>query len=307
MARGRVMRAQDLGGNVVGTMMEVRKRVSAVRKRPRGGVCGESGDVGGKMKKLRVGAEVQERIQQSLGVVETELVGRLFLEAPIVKGDSSLGKGVREVLVDWMMEVGGEYEVRACTVAVAVAYLDRVTRLMEVEKNDLQLVAVVCVLLACKMEESEAPSVGDVVFICDGLYGRARILQMEQQVVRQLEYCMLVRTPLHVLHGMARASGICENVVEFVGRLALMEERIVRFGAGVVAVACLVVGSRVCGKVWTVGGVVGEVVDLVWKSWERMWTRHHRCDVSRWLVIKWPEVAERVERAAKERKAGCRK
>lgn len=304
MARGRMMRARDVArDNMVTSVLQVRKQVSAVRKRPRPVTFEESGNVGGRVKKLRVGGEMQERMR-SLGVVEMEMMGRLLMEeGPIVKGEGGLGRDVRQVLVDWMMEVGGEYEVAASTIAVAVAYLDRVMRMMEVGKDDLQLVAVVCVLLACKMEESEAPSINDVVFICDGLYGQRKILEMEQQVVRRLNYCMLIRTPLHVLKGLARAMGICESVVEFVGRCALMEERVAQFGVGVVTVACLVVGGRVCGKVWTADGVVGEVVQLMWKSWERMWALHHRLDVSRWLVIKWPEMAERVEKAAKELKA----
>lgn len=305
MARGRMMRTRNLGDTIVeGSLLEAHKHVSTMRKRPRSCAFEDTHDIDIASKKFKVEGEMRERML-ALGILETEMVRRLLLDGAIVKGDSGLGRGVREVLVDWMMEVAGEYEVRASTVAVAVAYLDRVVRVMEVERReDLQLVAVVCVLLACKMEEGEAPSIGDVVFICDGLYGRRRVLDMEQRVVRKLDYCMLVRTPLHVLKALGRAMGICEGVVEFVGRFALMEERVARFGVGVVTVACLVVAGMVCGKVWTVGGTVGDVVDLIWKSWERIWAMHHRLDVSRWLLINWPQMAEKVQSVAKERKAG---
>lgn len=62
----------------------------------------------------------------------------------------------RRIIVDWMCEVGEEYKLCALTIHNAVRYLDRVLGGgVDVAKNQLQLVAMACVLVASKVRKDD--------------------------------------------------------------------------------------------------------------------------------------------------------
>ena len=61
----------------------------------------------------------------------------------------------RRVLVDWMCEAGDEFDLHLSTMHVSVMFLDRVLHKVTVPRNKLQLVAIACILIAAKFEETE--------------------------------------------------------------------------------------------------------------------------------------------------------
>jgi hypothetical protein len=61
----------------------------------------------------------------------------------------------RRVLVDWMCEAGDEFDLYLSTMHVSVMFLDRVLHKVTVPRNKLQLVAIACILIAAKFEETE--------------------------------------------------------------------------------------------------------------------------------------------------------
>jgi len=79
---------------------------------------------------------------------------------------------MREILVDWMMEVAEEFMIKRDTVYMAVDYLDRYIFLAEYEipKNELQLIGVTALYTACKVDEVYVPRIGDFAMATDGCY-----------------------------------------------------------------------------------------------------------------------------------------
>lgn len=55
---------------------------------------------------------------------------------------------MREVLVDWLVEVTEEYRLVSDTLYLAMAYLDRFLSSHSVSRNKLQLLGVTCMLIA---------------------------------------------------------------------------------------------------------------------------------------------------------------
>ncbi len=56
--------------------------------------------------------------------------------------------GMRQILVDWLVEVGEEYKLQQETIYLAVNYIDRFLSYMSVQRAKLQLVGTACMFIA---------------------------------------------------------------------------------------------------------------------------------------------------------------
>ena len=78
---------------------------------------------------------------------------------------------MRQILTDWMVQVGRRFRLLNDTLFLSVAYMDRYLQRVEtVEKSQMQLVGVACMMLASKNEEIYSPAVSDFVYVCDKAY-----------------------------------------------------------------------------------------------------------------------------------------
>jgi cyclin A len=59
---------------------------------------------------------------------------------------------MRMILVDWMVEVAEEYKLASETLYLAVNYLDRYLSKRLIQRGNLQLVGMVCMLIAGEFE-----------------------------------------------------------------------------------------------------------------------------------------------------------
>lgn len=107
----------------------------------------------------------------------------------------------RKIIVDWMTEVGHEYQLTGTTTEMAVNYLDRILAQSMVQKNHLQLVSLACILVAAKHEEEPdfVPTMEDLNLCTNKAYTVDLIRQMEVLVLRSLNWHLNVVTPLHFL------------------------------------------------------------------------------------------------------------
>ncbi|BAH91913.1 Os02g0800500, partial [Oryza sativa Japonica Group] len=67
--------------------------------------------------------------------------------------------------------------------------------MQQVQRRELQLVAVSAMLIDCKYEEIWAPEVNDFIFISDSAYTREQILAMEKGILNKLQWNLTIPTP----------------------------------------------------------------------------------------------------------------
>ena len=77
-----------------------------------------------------------------------------------------------------------------------------------VSRRKLQLVGVTAMLVACKYEEMYAPEVGDFAYITDNAFTKAQILEMEQLVLRTLNFELGRPLPLHFLRRASKVANV---------------------------------------------------------------------------------------------------
>jgi len=108
----------------------------------------------------------------------------------------------RRIVVDWMTEVGNECDLQPMTTHMAVNYLDRILGQTTVHKTRLQLVSLVCILVAAKHDEEPdyVPTIEKLNGCTNYAYSPELIKEMEILVLKCLDWHLNVVIPLHFLN-----------------------------------------------------------------------------------------------------------
>jgi len=101
---------------------------------------------------------------------------------------------MRAILVDWLVEVHMKFRLVPETLYLCINIIDRYCALKSVTRSRLQLVGVTALLVACKYEEIYPPEVRDCVYITDRAYLREQVLNMEQDILKTLNWKLTVPT-----------------------------------------------------------------------------------------------------------------
>jgi len=101
---------------------------------------------------------------------------------------------MRNILIDWLVEVGEEYKLHRETLFLAIGYIDKFLSLVGVQRPKLQLVGTACMFIAAKYEEIYPPDVAEFVYITDDTYTRNQVLKMEGVILKLLEFKVAMPT-----------------------------------------------------------------------------------------------------------------
>lgn len=108
-----------------------------------------------------------------------------------------INERMRSVLIDWLVSVQVQFKLGPETLYLAINIIDRYLGLSvsEVSRCKLQLVGATSLFMAAKYEEVyNCPRVRDIVRICDNLYPRQEIVQMETTILCALGFKISVPT-----------------------------------------------------------------------------------------------------------------
>lgn len=95
---------------------------------------------------------------------------------------------MRTILVDWLVEVGEEYNLSNDTLFMGVSLIDRFLSVMAITKAKLQLLGTSAMLIASKYEEVYPPEVGAFVYITDDSYTASQVIRMERLILKVLNF-----------------------------------------------------------------------------------------------------------------------
>ena len=99
---------------------------------------------------------------------------------------------MREILIDWLVEVHHKFHLTPETLYLTTNIIDRFLERRLISRNKLQLVGCTAMLLASKYEEIYAPEVMDFVHIADRTYTREQIISMETIMLNALSFNLTV-------------------------------------------------------------------------------------------------------------------
>lgn len=139
----------------------------------------------------------QITIKNMLTSVKKNVVSREEMEA--AQGADGVQIWQRDMTVQWLFEVGDEFQIPLETIAHGVVYLDKYLARRSVQKERLQLLACAATIVACKQHEFSAPSMADFAYVSGNCFTIDSLKQMELSLLKKLDWCLPTVTPRNFL------------------------------------------------------------------------------------------------------------
>ena len=139
---------------------------------------------------------------------------------------------MRAILVDWLVEVHMKFRLFPETLYLCVSIIDRYCSKVDVMRSKLQLIGVTALLVACKHDEIYPPEVRDCVYITDRAYNRQEVLDMEQDILKVLDWKISIPTAFPFLDrflSLTNASEMTKHAAAYYLERTLQEHSFLQF------------------------------------------------------------------------------
>lgn len=107
---------------------------------------------------------------------------------------------MRQILIDWMVDVHQSFELKEETLFLSLKYLEEYQVSEEIKKEEYQLVGITCLWIASKYEEIYPPRMKAFVDITANTYTSAQLKRMEEKIISSLSFNLTRVTPLALLN-----------------------------------------------------------------------------------------------------------
>lgn len=161
---------------------------------------------------------------------------------------------MREILIDWLVEVHIKFKLQPETLYLTVNIIDRFLERRMVSRTKLQLVGCTAMLIAAKYEEIYAPEIQDFVHISDKAYNRDQILTMESIILNTLGFHMTVPTALRFGERLMKVAG-CDsqgqNLIKYYIELTLQDYKFLKYLPSMIAASATYLAMKtLTGEGW---------------------------------------------------------
>ena len=133
---------------------------------------------------------------------------------------------MRSILIDWIIEVHFQFKLKIESLFLTVNLIDRFLEKMQVTKENLQLVGVSAMLIACKYEEIWPPLIKDYIHISDNAYTKEKIIQMENSMLSELDFNIDIVTPYSFLERFVQITGVdkvTQDLAQYMIEISLLD------------------------------------------------------------------------------------
>ncbi|KAF0298999.1 G2/mitotic-specific cyclin-B [Amphibalanus amphitrite] len=163
--------------------------------------------------------------------------------------DSKITGKMREILIDWLVQVHLKFKLLHETLYLTVAIIDRFLQVdSSISPAQLQMVGVTAMWIASKYEEIYAPEVNDFVVIADKSFDEEQMRVMERQILSALRFDLGRPLPLHFLRRNSKA-GCVDNrqhtLAKYLMELSLQEYSLAHLRVSHLAAAALCLSLKV--------------------------------------------------------------
>ncbi|XP_066205188.1 cyclin-P isoform X2 [Saccopteryx leptura] len=161
-----------------------------------------------------------EEAMSALGLQgEREYARDIFAEVMVCRAlpQRALPRAVtpemRELVVDWLVQVHDYLGLAGDTLYLAVHLLDSYLLSGGVRLHRLQLLATACLFVACKMEECVLPEPAALCLLGAGSFSRSELLRAERRILSCLDFRLHHPGPLLCLELLAALAGSNPQVI----------------------------------------------------------------------------------------------
>jgi len=159
---------------------------------------------------------------------------------PYLDNQKEINEKMRQVLVDWLVEMQESFQLAHETLYLAVVMTDLYMSKRDVRRDEMQLIGATAILLSSKFYERYPPYLDDLVFVCDEAYSREQFLETEMKLITALNFDINLPVSYLFLRRYAKAMKFTMpqlTLARYVLELSLMEYQFVSVPASKMASA----------------------------------------------------------------------
>merc|ERR1711972_54053 len=154
---------------------------------------------------------------------------------------------MREILVDWLIEVHLKFKLIHETLYLTISCIDRYLAVSQINRKNLQLVGITAMLISSKYEDILAPMVSDFVYISDKTYSCNQILIMEKRMLNALNFQLTVLTTYFFLQSLLKTIKADKDVSmlsQYLIELALVDYYMLNFPCSLIAATAVYIANK---------------------------------------------------------------
>ena len=150
---------------------------------------------------------------------------------------------MRKIVTDWMMEVCEDQQCQPKVFFLAVSYMDRVLSTLTIKKNQFQLLAAVCILLASKFSQVVPITTEQLVVYTDNSVTVEELRTWEMEVLCVLQWEIATTTVHdfldHLEGSVSHLDKEARRQAEVIAAMAVTEYKFISTKHSVIAAAAL--------------------------------------------------------------------
>ena len=105
---------------------------------------------------------------------------------------SAISDKMRQILVDWMVDVHQSFELREETLHLAFMYLEQFQNRNSIKKEQYQLIGITCLWIASKYEEIYPPRMKNYIQITAHTYSAVQLKDMEGKIIQKQSHSSIL-------------------------------------------------------------------------------------------------------------------
>lgn len=147
---------------------------------------------------------------------------------------------MRGILTDWIVTVHKTCRMLPETLFITINLIDRFLSARAVIVTKLQLVGITCLLIAAKYEEICAPSIKNLVYLCQDSCTEKDIQDAEKYILKTINWDLSYPTPITFLRRISKADGFdaqSRTLAKYLVEIYCLEWRMISHPPSVIAAA----------------------------------------------------------------------
>ena len=136
----------------------------------------------------------------------------------------------RRILLDWIVEVHQRFHLLPETLYLTINLIDRFLSKKKVILDNLQLVGISALFIACKYEEINCPTLKEIIYMLNGAYGREDIIEAERYIIDTLDFELGWPGPMSFLRRISKADDYeydIRTLAKYLLESTIMDSRLV--------------------------------------------------------------------------------
>ena len=167
-----------------------------------------------------------------------------------MNNQKDINEQMRAILIDWLIEVHYRFRLKNETLFQTVWIIDTYLTFEQIQRAKLQLLGIASLLISCKSQEIYYPPLKEFIDITDGAYDKNELLEMENHILKVLNFNIVSPTSNDFYNIIAKAFNF-DTKQFYLGRYfleaALIDYQMLRYSSSVIAVSCAYIVMKFFG------------------------------------------------------------